>query len=138
ALGVAVFAAMSVYADVNELGSRLAGFGWWAFAAALALALANYAVRFARWSLYLRATAIAAPPRVSALVFLSGFALSVTPGKVGELIKSYLLRETCEVPIARSAPIVVAERVTDLLALLVLSVVGVAAYGIAGELVVAA
>ena len=43
----------------------------------------------------------------------------MTPGKLGEVAQSYLLRETDGVPMARSAPIVVAERVTDLVALLV-------------------
>ena len=136
-IGVAVFAAMSVYADVGQLGERLGGFGWWAFGAALALALVNYLLRYVRWSLYLRAADIDVPRGTSALVFVSGFALSVTPGKVGELIKSYLLREIYAIPIAQSAPVVVAERVTDLLALLVLGVFGVAAYGFAMTVVVA-
>lgn len=137
ALGVAVFAGMSIYADLGELGDRLAGFGWWAFAAALGLALCNYALRFVRWSLYLRRAELTVPAGSSALIFVSGFALSVTPGKLGELIKSYLLRAEHQIPLARSAPVVVAERVTDLLALLVLSLAGVAAYGIAVEAVVA-
>jgi len=137
ALGVAVFAGISVYADASELGERLSGFGWWAFAAALGLALFNYAVRYLRWSLYLDAADIRVPRATSALVFVSGFALSITPGKIGELIKSYLLRQTDGVPVARSAPVVVAERVTDLMALLVLGTIGVATYGIAGGLVAA-
>ncbi len=135
--GVIVLAGFSVYADVSELGDRLGGFGWWAFAAAIGLALANYAVRYLRWSLYLRSRDIDVPPKVSALTFLSGFALSVTPGKVGELIKSFLLRSICGVPVTRSAPIVVAERITDLLALLILGVAGVAIYGVAREMVYA-
>ncbi len=135
--GIAVFAAMSVYADVGELGERLAGFGWWAFGAALGLALFNYLIRYVRWSLYLRAADIDVPHNTSALVFVSGFALSVTPGKVGELIKSYLLRETHGIPITQSAPVVVAERVTDLLALLLLGLFGVAAYGFATTVVIA-
>ena len=128
--GVAVFAAVSIYGDVSELGARLAGYAWWTFAAALGLALANYALRFARWTLYLRRRGLAIPPRTSAAVFLSGFALSITPGKVGELIKSFLLRATCGVPVAASAPIVVAERMTDLIALLLLGLAGVALYGV--------
>ncbi len=136
-LGVVVFASISIYADVNQLGERLRGFGWWAFGAALGLATLNYAIRYVRWSLYLSAADIAVPPRTSVLIFVSGFALSVTPGKVGELLKSYLLRETHDVPVSRSAPIVVAERVTDLMALLVLGLIGVAAYGIARSLVLA-
>lgn len=136
--GVVVFAGFSVYADVSELGSRLAGFGWWAFAAALGLAGLNYCIRVFRWELYLRARGISVPLGTSALIFLSGFALAVTPGKLGELIKSYLLRESAGVPMARSAPIVVAERVTDLLALLILGVIGVALYGVATSMVAAA
>jgi uncharacterized membrane protein YbhN (UPF0104 family) len=135
---VAVFAAVSVIADARAVGDRLGGFGWWAFAAALGLALGNYALRFARWEALLRSRGIAVPTGRSALVFVSGFALAVTPGKLGELVKSYLLRRLHAVPVARSAPVVIAERVADLLALLVLSVAGVAAYGVAVELVVAA
>ena len=132
-----MFAGFSIYADINALQTKLAGFQWWAFAAALGLALINYAVRFVRWHLYLRISDIAVPLRISALTFLSGFALSVTPGKIGELVKSYLLRTTCNVSVARSAPIVVAERFTDLIALLILSLIGVAAYGVAQSMVLA-
>ncbi|HUH01789.1 MAG TPA: hypothetical protein VML75_07320, partial [Kofleriaceae bacterium] len=66
-VAVAIFVGFSIYADVNELGDRLAGFGWWAFGAALALALANYAIRFVRWALYLRVAGLEVPTRVSAL-----------------------------------------------------------------------
>jgi uncharacterized protein (TIRG00374 family) len=134
--GVAVFAGFSIYADLGELGDRLGGFWWPAFGAALALALANYAIRFVRWELYLRNRDLAVPRRSSALVFVSGFALSVTPGKVGELIKCYLLRSEHGIPIARTAPIVVAERVSDLLALIVLGIAGVAIYGVATTMVI--
>ena len=135
--GVAIFAGFSIQADVSALSDRLAGFGWWAFAAACALALCNYGIRFLRWSLYLASRDIAVPWRISALTFLSGFALSITPGKLGELIKSYLLRACADVPMTRSAPIIVAERVTDLLALLVLGLLGVAFYGVARSMVIA-
>lgn len=137
AAGVAVFAGFSIYADVRELGARLGGFGWWAFAAALGLAGFNYAVRLSRWSLYLAVCDIRVPFRISALTFFSGFALAVTPGKLGELIKSYLLRESSGVPMTRTVPIVIAERVADLVALLVLAVIGVALYGVAQEMALA-
>lgn len=121
--------------DVRERGARLAGFGWWAFALALVLALGNYTIRFLRWQLYLRIQGVEVPARSSALVFGAGLSLSITPGKVGELVKSYLLREMHDIPATRTAPIVVAERVTDLIALLVLAVVGVALYGVETTLV---
>lgn len=135
---VVVFAVVSVASDVRAVGDRLGGFAWWAFGAALGLALVNYVLRFVRWHLLLRSRAIEVPTRDSGVVFVAGFALAITPGKVGELVKSYLLRAMHGVPVARSAPVVIAERVADLLALLVLSVIGVALYGVAIELVIAA
>ena len=134
---VAIFLCASVWADIGELRDRLAGFHWIAFGAALLLAGTNYWLRFLRWQLYLRKQAIAVPWRLSFLIFFSGFALSVTPGKVGELIKSFLLRATQNVQITRSAPVVIAERFTDLIALLILGLCGVAMYGIAPNTVIA-
>ncbi len=131
-------AALSAVGDVRHLGDRLSGFAWSAFFAALALALGNYVLRFLRWQLYLARQDVHVPVGSSALVFGAGLSLSITPGKLGELVKSYLLREMHDVPATRTAPIVVAERVTDLIALLVLAVAGVAAYGLAPTLVAAA
>src|SRR4051794_13093622 len=124
-------AALAMLGDVRELPTRLGGFRGAAFVAALGLALGNYTIRCARWALYFRRQAVRVPARAGALVFGAGLSLSITPGKVGDLIKSYLLRELHGVPATRTAPIVVAERVTDLVALLVLAVAGVAAYGVA-------
>lgn len=131
-------AALSMIGDVQNLGDRLAGFGWWALIAALALALGNYVMRWVRWEIYLRRCQVSIPLGSSAIVFGAGLSLSITPAKLGELVKSYLLRELHDVPVPRTAPIVVAERVTDLIALLVLAIIGVAAYGVDPTLVVAA
>ncbi|MBA3464182.1 MAG: flippase-like domain-containing protein [Deltaproteobacteria bacterium] len=131
-------AAIVMLGDVRELGNRLGEFGWWAFAAAVGLALTNYAIRFLRWQLYLRHQKVAVPVGSSALVFGAGLSLSITPGKLGELVKSYLLRELHDVPATQTAPIIFAERVTDLLALLLLAVIGVAIYGVQMTLVLAA
>ena len=140
-LAIAVLAAFSIHADVSHMGARLARFAPSAVVLALVLAVGNYALRFVRWQLYLRhvgVSAAAAPAGTSALVFVGGFAMSVTPGKVGELFKATLLRDATGVPAARTAPVVVAERLTDLIALVLLCVLGVAAYGVATPVVASA
>src|SRR5439155_19330057 len=100
----------------------LGAFRWSAMAIGCALALGNYALRFCKWELYLRRLGIRVPFGDSLQIFLAGFSLTMTPGKVGEVLKAYLLRETRGVPMARTAPIVVAERLTDLIALLALAI----------------
>jgi uncharacterized membrane protein YbhN (UPF0104 family) len=49
--------------------------------------------------------------------------MTISPGKVGEVVKSGFLRRSFGTPVVRSAPIVLAERVTDLLGIVLLGVV---------------
>jgi uncharacterized protein (TIRG00374 family) len=131
-------AAIVMVGDVRSLGDRLGGFSWLAFAACIGLAVLNYVIRFFRWQLYLRHQRVDVPVASSAVVFGAGLSLAITPAKLGELVKSYLLREMHGTPATQTAPIVVAERVTDLIALLLLAIVGVAAYGMDKTIVIAA
>jgi uncharacterized protein (TIRG00374 family) len=127
-LAVVVFALLGLASDLRSLGASLARFEWSALGSALALVLGNYALRFVRWQYYLRVLRVAVPARLSGLVFLSGFVMSVTPGKMGEVFKSVLLHEYRGVGIARTASVVVAERLLDLVALVVLVSVGSTAF----------
>ncbi len=126
--GAMVFAAIALYSDVEALWLTAQGFAVDALLAGFALAAGNYALRILRWHYYLRRLDIEVPVGESALIFLSGFVMSVTPGKVGEVFKSLLLYESHRISIARSAPIVVAERLTDLLALVMLIAAGSLAF----------
>lgn len=122
---VAVYFVFALVSGFRELGGRLAGFAWWTFFAALALAFGNYILRFLKWEYYLRLLDIRGVKKSdSFLTFLSGFVLSVTPGKVGEVFKSLVLFQTYGVPGARTAPIVVAERLTDLIGVIILIAAG--------------
>src|SRR5437867_2030788 len=100
-LAIAVLAGFSIHADLAKTGDRLRAFAPGAVVAALGLAVGNYVIRFWRWQLYLRQVGVTraeAPTRTSAMVFVAGFSMSVTPGKIGELLKSALLRDACGVP----------------------------------------
>jgi uncharacterized protein (TIRG00374 family) len=129
AAGVAVYIAIAAYTGWGNVAAELRLFSWQTAAIACALAAANYLLRFAKWELYLRRLGVRIPLSHSLQIFLSGFSLTVTPGKVGEVLKAYLLRESHGIPMARTAPTVVAERATDLLALVALALVGVGALG---------
>jgi len=127
-LAVCVFAALSFLGDVRALGASLSAFRYTALATALGLVLGNYAIRFLRWQYYLRTLKVQVEPGLSALVFVAGFVMSVTPGKMGEVFKSLLLHQYRGISIARTAPVVVAERLLDLVALVVLVSVGSTAF----------
>lgn len=109
-----------LFGDIGKLLEHLSTFDWTMFVLALVLASANYAIRFARWHHYLGALNISVPHRESLLIFLAGFVMSITPGKLGEVFKSFLLKERHGISVTRTGPIVLAERITDLLALVLL------------------
>jgi len=123
-LGAVVYLGLAVYAGWDELRETLALFRWWLLFPVLALSLANYFLRFVRWHLYLRRSAIPLAVLPSLRIFFSGLVMSVTPGKLGELLKAYLVRTETGAAVTQTAPIVIAERVTDLLALVVLLFIG--------------
>lgn len=119
-LGLLAYVAFAAFHDLRGLGEALAAIPWWAPAAACGLSLANYLVRFPRWQRYLRLVGSRVSGRRSLLIYLAGLSLTVSPGKLGEAIKSWLLREVDGTPVSRSAPIVLAERLTDLFGFLML------------------
>src|SRR5579871_5144018 len=133
-LAVVVYGGFAVWRGLGKMGDELARFGWWAFAAACGLAFGNYLVRWLKWEFYLARLRIEGVGRVdSLLTFLSGFVLTVTPGKVGEVFKSLVLFETHAVPMTKTAPIVVAERVSDVLGIAILIAFG--SIGFSGGLI---
>jgi uncharacterized protein (TIRG00374 family) len=128
-IGVVVVAAVVLLSDASALGRALEDFNWWLLPLVLALSLANYALRFVKWQYYLRLLGVTSVSRRdSLLIFVAGFTMAMTPGKVGELLKAYLVRVRTGVPLARTAPVIAAERVTDGCAMLGLAMVGVTTY----------
>lgn len=123
-LGVGVYAAGAIYVGVRELGRSLASFSSWLLVPVLGLTLANYLVRYLKWSYYLRQLSIEVETGRNLTIFCGGLSMVVTPGKIGELLKAYLLRASQSIPMARTAPVVMAERITDLIALVLLMLGG--------------
>ena len=129
ALMLAALIGLSLFADGRKLAQALQAFRWPLLAPILLLTLVNYALRFIKWQYYLRRIGIEGlPAGLSARIFLSGFAMAVTPGKVGEVLKSVLLRETTGVSVAATAPVILAERLTDGVAMLLLASVGLVVF----------
>jgi uncharacterized protein (TIRG00374 family) len=54
--------------------------------------------------------------------------MSISPGKIGELLKSFLLKSKYKIPIAKSSSIVAAERLVEFAALIFLCIIGVIIY----------
>lgn len=113
-----------IYADFRQLSMLLARVSVLFILLILSLSFINYIFRFIKWHYYLRVLDIQLKVIDSFSVFTSGLVMSVTPGKMGELLKSYLVKQIQGTPISRTAPIVFAERITDFLSLVFIGLLG--------------
>ncbi len=110
-----------------ELAGTLRRFDWRLMPIIIGLTLANYLLRFGKWQFYLRWLKVdLISTRMSLGIFFAGFSMAVTPGKVGEFLKAYLLRRATRVPVATTAPVILVERLTDGMAMLALAAAGLA------------
>lgn len=135
-ISILILALLTIYADLNKLVVSFKNFKWFFIIPVLILSLLNYLVRFFRWEFYLKKLGIKISTSKNFLIFLSGLTMSITPGKFGEALKSYLLKITDNVPLSRSAPIVVFERINDFIAFVILALYGSLYFNYGREIVV--
>lgn len=127
--GLLVFAGLILVGDIRQIGDEVRGFPWLIIPLVLGLTLWNYILRFIKWHYFLGQVGVRQFPILeSARLFVAGFPLAVTPGKIGETLKGVWLNQLTDIPTARGVSVVLAERISDGLALLILSTVGVIAY----------
>ena len=122
-----VFALVGVYGDTNEVLLVLGSIPWmWILPAMMALSFLNYIFRYFKWQYYLHRIGIHLSHADSFSIFLAGFTLTTTPAKIGEAVKGYFIKAIDGTPVAKTSPVVISERVTDLLAMVILALVGFA------------
>lgn len=126
-LGFFVLVGLALLGDLREMKRLLVQFDWGIFPLVLLFTLFNYSLRFLKWHFYLRQIGAKIVWWESLRLFVAGFPLAMTPGKVGEVLKGVWINQRSGVPAARGVSVVVAERISDGLAVLALSTLGVIA-----------
>ena len=136
-LGVAVYLVLAVLTGFEDLREALGQFRWPLIPAILGLVFTSYIGRFVRWLYYLRVLDVAVPPRENVAIFAAGLSMTISPGKLGEVLKSVFVRQVAGTPVARTAPIVIAERVTDGTGMILWGLLGALAFSFGPGLLLA-
>lgn len=128
-LGFVALLGVALFGDLREVRARVEAFEWRYFMYAMVLTLFNYTLRFLKWHFYIGQIGVKVFSwKESLKLFVGGFPLAVTPGKVGEVLKAVWLNQRTGLPTGRGISVVVAERISDGMAVLGLSTFGVIAY----------
>jgi uncharacterized protein (TIRG00374 family) len=119
-VGVALYAAATLASDYRSVLAALKGFPPTTLALVLGLVILGWLLRGWRFHYYLQQAGSPVPLKYSEAVFLASFALTGTPGKMGEAIKGVFLKEDHGIPITKVVGILVVERLMDLWGVLLL------------------
>ena len=122
---IAIYAIILIVFDINIISEKIGDFDPQYLPIIIPLIPLTWGVLFLRWNLLLKNSDIDIPLKDNFMIFISGFALGVTPGKVGELIKSQLLKNKFNIPRTKTAPLVIVERFYDFFAIAIISLFGI-------------
>ena len=131
-----LYLAFTIYADFTNVVDAFGKFNLLLLPILLLLSFLNYFARFLKWDYYLSIVKVKMKKIDSLSTFMSGLIMSVTPAKLGEVLKSVLVKEITGEPISKTAPIILAERITDFLSLSLIAIVGAFMFDYGGSLTI--
>ncbi|GJQ61795.1 MAG: TIGR00374 family protein [Melioribacteraceae bacterium] len=127
-ISIFIYFGLTLYADFDSVLESMTQIDVLILPVVFFLSLLNYITRFFKWHYYLRLLKIDVKFWDSFGIFMSGLAMSATPGKLGELLKSYLVKDKVGTPVSKTAPIIFAERLTDMISVIALAIGGALFY----------
>jgi len=133
---IILYAIFLLLSDVSLILSKIPNLKTEYLPIILILIPSSWLFLFLRWNLLLKNSNIKIPLKENLKIYFAGFALAVTPGKFGELIKSQIMKTKFDVPHRTTSSLVLVERLYDLAGAIVVSFIGILLIGI-GEYVIA-
>jgi uncharacterized membrane protein YbhN (UPF0104 family) len=113
AIFVAMVSAAAAYLGADEVWRRLGEVSAATVAGVFGLCLVNFMARALRWQIYAGRAGIAVPLARMMVYYIAGFSMSLTPGRVGELLRMWFMREFHGYRLQHAAPLFIADRVGD-------------------------
>ena len=128
---VIIVAAVGIYAiflfisDYNIISEKITFFQSEYLIPILLVVSSSWIPLILKWHLLLKKNDIKIPIRKSILIWFSGSALTITPGQIGELIKSQLIKNIFNISRSKTAPVIFAEKFYDLIGAIIVSIIGI-------------
>jgi glycosyltransferase 2 family protein len=122
---ISLYAGFLIVSDFNQITTKINTLKFDYLPIIVLLAPCSWFMLFLRWHYLLKNSNINLPFIESLKINLAGYALSVTPGKVGELIKAHFMKSNFGIPQKNTIPIIMMEQFYTLLGLVCVGLFGV-------------
>jgi len=94
--------------------------------ALLALSCGNYVIRFWKWDYLTKGLKLKIPLKTQSKIFFGGFLFSITPGKIGEAMRAFMLNRETGRKVSELVTLSLFDRLSDLLGVSILALFGLA------------
>ena len=121
---IGIYAVFLFMSDFNIMTEKISNFKIYFLPLILLLVTVSWIPLMIRWQFLLKTAEIHIPFKKSILVYLSGSALQITPGQIGELIKAQILKTSFGIPRTKTASVVLVEKIYDLIGAIIASIIG--------------
>ena len=135
---VGIYAIFLFISDYNIISEKISNFKINYLPLILLFVSASWIPLIIKWHLLLKNCEIHVPLKKNILVFLSGAAFEITPGQIGVLIKSQILKTSFNIPRTRTVPVIFIEKMYDLVGAILASIIGIIILGIEPYLIIVA
>lgn len=135
---VGIYAIFLFISDFSIISEKISNFKINYLPLILFLVSASWVPIIVKWHFLLKNCEIHVPLKKSIAVFFAGVAFEITPGQIGSLIKSQLLKTSSNIPRTKTVPIIVAEKVYDLIGAILASIIGIIILGMDFYLIIIA
>ena len=135
---IGIYAIFLFISDYNVITEKISNFKINYLPLILLLVSASWVPLIIKWHFLLKNSEINIPLTKSIAVFFSGVAFDITPGQIGTLIKSQLLKTSSNISRTKTVPIVIVEKIYDLIGAILASVIGIIILGMESYLIIIA
>ena len=122
---IIIYAVFLLVSDLDKIADKIINFKIEYLPLVISLVIFSWFIIYLRWHLLLKNLGIIIPHKINFQIFLAGGALGITPGKVGELFKSQILKDKFNIPRSKTAPLFIIEKFFDVIGALIVTSFGI-------------
>lgn len=122
---IIVYAIFLFLADIDKITDKIINFKPEFILIIIPLTILSWIIIYLRWNILLKTIKVEIPHSINFQIFLASGALGITPGKVGELFKSQILKDKFNIPRTKTAPLFIVEKFLDSIGALIVTLLGI-------------
>lgn len=122
---IIIYAVFLFMSDLDKISDKIFNFKLEFLPIIIGLVVFSWIISYSRWNILLKNQNIHIPHSLNFQIFLIGGALGITPGKIGELFKSQILKEKFNIPRTKTAPLFIVEKFLDLVSAMIVTLIGI-------------